>query len=77
MSVETMKAAKKIAIQNKLTRAYQYDMYYRDYDGKVEVLGLVDDPTLNMNDFVGREMLYPKKWVTLQVLNADMEVNFG
>jgi len=27
-----------------------------------------------MKDFVGREMLFPRKWVTLRVLDADVKV---
>jgi hypothetical protein len=27
-----------------------------------------------MNDFRGREMLFPKRWITLAVLDADTQV---
>jgi len=74
MSVESMKLAKKLAAQNKLTRAYQYDLFYREFDNMVELVGLIDDPTQSMNDFQGREMLFPKKWVTLQVIDSKYEV---
>ncbi len=67
--------AKKIATENNLTKAYKYDLVLRDYDNKVELIGLVDDPTYDMKDFVGREMLFPRKWVTLDVLETDMEVS--
>ena len=67
--------AKKIASDNNLPKAYKYDLVLRDYDNKVELIGLVDDPTYDMKDFVGREMLFPRKWVTLDVLESDMEVN--
>jgi hypothetical protein len=66
--------AKKIAFTQKSVKAYKYDLYYRDFDNVVELLALVDDPNYNMKDFEGREMLFPKKWVTLTLLDPDMEV---
>lgn len=63
--------AKNIAISKKLHRALKYDLYLREYDNKVEVLGLVDDPTLNVSDFKGKESMFPKKWVTLDVLSVN------
>lgn len=63
--------AKKIAISKKLARAFKYDLHVRDYDGNVEVVGLIDDPTLSLNDFKGREAMFPKKWVTLDVLTMN------
>jgi hypothetical protein len=67
--------AKKLAIEYKLPRADKYDLSLREYDNMVEVIGLVQDPTQNMNDFRGREMLFPKRWVTIGVLPAETEVN--
>ncbi len=66
--------AKKIA-NDKNLKAYKYDLTLREFDNKVELIGLVDDPTYDMKDFVGREMLFPRKWVTLDVLESDMEVS--
>jgi hypothetical protein len=66
--------AKKIAEQENLAVAIKYDLVYRDYDKMVELIGLVDDPTYNKDDFRGREMLFPKKWVTLSVLDLSYEV---
>jgi hypothetical protein len=63
--------AKKMAVEHKLPRADKYDLYLREFDNKVELIGLVQDPTLNMNDFRGREMLFPKRWVTLAVYDAE------
>ena len=40
----------------------------------VEVIGWVQDPNYNMSDFQGREMLFPKRWLTLGVLPASTEV---
>jgi len=67
--------SKKIAADKNAPKAYKYDLFLRDFDNKVELLGLVDDPTYDMKEFVGREMLYPRKWVTLNVLDADMKVS--
>ena len=67
--------AKKIAIENRFPKADRYDLYLREYDNQVEVLGWVQDPTANMNDYRGREMLFPKRWITIGVLPAETEVN--
>ena len=69
------KVAKQLAEANsKLPKAYKYDLVLRDFDNKVELIGLVDDPTYDIADFRGREMLFPKKWVTLDVLETSMRV---
>jgi hypothetical protein len=70
-SISISSVAKSIAVSKKLTRAFKYDLYLREYDGLVEVLGLVDDPTLSMSEFKGREAMFPKKWVTLDVLKQS------
>ena len=67
--------AKKIATEKNLPKASKYDLFLRDFDDKVELIGMVDDPTYDMKDFVGREMLFPRKWVTLDVLETNMKVN--
>ena len=69
------KVAKQLAEANsKLPKAYKYDLVLRDFDNKVELIGLVDDPTYDIADFVGREMLFPKKWVTLDVYEPSTKV---
>jgi hypothetical protein len=72
--MNTQEIAKKLAIENSLPRAEKYDMVLRDYDNMVEVIGLVPDPTYDMKQFEGREMLFPKRWVTLGVFSAETEV---
>lgn len=67
--------AKKLAVEFKLPRADRYDLFLREFDNMVEVLGWVQDPTADMNDYRGREMLFPKRWVTIGVLPAEMRVN--
>jgi hypothetical protein len=69
------KIAKKVAESLGSVKAYSYDLFYRDYDGMVELVGLVDDPTYDIKDFQGREMLFPKKWVTIEVLDSNYEVS--
>jgi hypothetical protein len=66
--------AKRLAVENKLPKAEKYDLAYRDFDDMVEVIGWMQDPTLSMNDFQGREMLFPKRWVTIGVLSSETEV---
>ena len=69
------KVAKQLAEANsKLPKAYKYDLVMRDFDDKVELVGLVDDPTYDISDFRGREMLFPKKWVTLDVFEPSTKV---
>jgi hypothetical protein len=41
----------------------------------VEILGWVQDPSADMNDYRGREMLFPKRWVTIGVVPAETKVN--
>lgn len=65
---------KLLSDNSKLTKAYKYDLFYREYDDMVELIGLVDDPTYDMKDFVGREMLFPKRWLTLDVYDSKMEI---
>ena len=66
--------AKKVATDYKMPKAEKYDMVLRDYDDMVEIIGYVQDPTLSMSDFEGREMLFPKRWVTIGVLDGNMRV---
>jgi hypothetical protein len=66
--------AKKLAVEHKLPRAEKYDLAYREFDDMVEVIGWMQDPTYDMNDFQGREMLFPKRWVTIGVLPSDTQV---
>ena len=66
--------AKKLATQHNMIAAEKYDLVYRDYDDMVEVIGWVQDPNYDMSDFQGREMLFPKRWLTLGVLPASTQV---
>jgi hypothetical protein len=70
----TQELAKKIAVDNNLIKADKYDLSLREFDNKVELIGLVQDPNYDMKDFEGREMLFPKRWVTLGVFDFDMKV---
>lgn len=71
----TQEIAKKLAVEYKMPRAERYDLFLRDFDNKVEVLGYVQDPNYNMRDFEGKEMLFPKRWVTIGVVDAEIRVN--
>ena len=66
--------AKRVAIEYRLPRADRYDLYLRQYDNMVEVLGWMQDPSADMNDYRGREMLVPKRWITIGVLPAGERI---
>lgn len=72
--MNTQEIAKKLAVENKLPRADKYDLYLREFDNMVEVVGFVQDPNYDMKDFVGKEMLFPKRWLTIGVFDAEMVV---
>lgn len=65
---------RKLVEQSNVPKADRYDLVLRDYDNSVELIGFVADPTQDMRDFVGREMLFPKRWLTLAVFPQDMVV---
>ena len=73
--MNTREIAKRLAVEYKLPRAEKYDLAYRAFDDMVEVIGWMQDPTYNMNDFQGREMLFPKRWITIGVLSSDTQVS--
>ena len=66
--------AKKLAVEYKMPKAERYSLALRSFDGMVEVIGFMQDPNYNMADFEGREMLFPKRWVTIGVLPEETEV---
>jgi len=67
--------AKKLAVEYKMPKAEKYSLALREFDKMVEVLGFVQDPNYNMADFEGREMLFPKRWVTIGVLPEETTIN--
>jgi hypothetical protein len=73
--MNTREIAKKLAIEHKMPRAERYDLFLREFDNMVEVVGWMQDPTKDMKDFQGREMLFPKRWVTIGVLPAETSVS--
>ena len=72
--INISKVAENLVEKYNLIRAQRYDLVLREYDGMVELIGLVDDPTLDIRDFQNREMLFPKRWVTLAVLDSETQV---
>lgn len=74
-SMNIRELAKKMAFTHSLPRAEKYDLVLRDYDNMVELIGLIPDPTYEMKDFEGREMLFPRRWVTLAVFPESTKVN--
>lgn len=71
--MKIQEVAKKLASQHNL-KAEKFDLFLRDFDNTVELIGLVPDPNYDMKDFVGREMLFPKRWVTLKTFDAETVV---
>ncbi len=61
--------AKELAEKYNLHKADYYDLVERTYDGLYELIGRVPDPTYDMKDFIGREMLFPMRYLTLAVLD--------
>ncbi len=74
-SMNVRELAKRMAVENRLPRAEKYDLVLREFDNMVELVGFVQDPNYEMKEFEGREMLFPKRWVTLGVFPADMKVS--
>jgi hypothetical protein len=72
--MNTSEIAQKIARQKKLIAAEKYDLSYREFDDKIELIGYIPDPNYDMNHFQGREMLFPKRWVTIDVLNYNTPI---
>jgi hypothetical protein len=67
--------AKSLAVKYRMPRADRYDLFLREFDNKVEVIGWMQDPSADMREYEGREMLFPKRWITIGVLDANTPVN--
>ena len=72
--MNTREIAKKLATEYRMPRAERYDLYLREFDNMVEVLGWMQDPSADMREYEGREMLFPKRWVTIGVLSPETKV---
>lgn len=72
--MNTRELAKRLAVEYKMPRADRYDLFLREFDNMVEVVGWVQDPNSNIRDFQGRELLFPKRWMTIGVLPAETQV---
>jgi hypothetical protein len=66
--MNTVDLAFRFAKNQKLKPAQKYDAVQREYDELYEVIALIADPTYSIEDFEGREMLFPKRWCTLAVV---------
>ena len=71
--MEIQEIAKVLVKRDNLYQAEKYDFADRG-DGEIELIGYVPDPTLDIRDFDRREMLFPKRWLTLGVLPASTQV---
>jgi len=74
-NMNTREIAKSLAVKYRMPRADRYDLFLREFDNKVEVIGWMQDPSADMREYEGREMLFPKRWVTIGVLDADTRVS--
>jgi hypothetical protein len=74
MTMNIRDIAKRLAVEHRLPRAERYDLFLREFDKQVEVVGWMQDPTVDMKNFEGREMLFPKRWVTIGVFDESMEI---
>lgn len=72
--MNTRELAKRLAVEHRMPRADRYDLFLRDFDNTVEVVGYVSDPNCDMREFQGRELLFPKRWVTIGTLPAETKV---
>jgi len=68
------KAGEYLVKKYKLISAQKYDFYRREYDNLIELIGLVDDPNFDPKDFESREMLFPKRWLTLGVFDESERI---
>jgi hypothetical protein len=74
-NMNTREIAKSLAVKYRMPRADRYDLFLREFDNKVEVIGWMQDPSADMREYEGREMLFPKRWITIGVLDADTRVS--
>lgn len=67
INIESLKASLIEDAKNKYSGYNITDtaIFYRNFDNTFEILGLISDPTIDPKDFHGREILFPKRWVTL------------
>ena len=57
-----------------MPHADRYELFLREFDNKVEVVGWMQDPTIDDRVFENREMLIPKRWVTIGVIDAEERI---
>lgn len=62
-----------------MTNFIQTELKQRELDGKWVLWGYVPDPNENISDeiWLGREMLFPYRWVPLQVYDYMLEIDNG
>lgn len=81
MNVDMRKIAEQIAEKYAFIakhNVYDYDFDVREYDGMIELLCLVEDPTLTKTDknyILENNIPMPKRWLTAAVLHPEEQVN--
>ena len=65
---------RKVVNDYRMPHADRYELFLREFDNKVEVVGWMKDPTIDDRVFENREMLIPKRWVTIGVIDAEERI---
>jgi hypothetical protein len=65
---------RKVVNDYRMPHADRYELFLREFDNKVEVVGWMQDPTIDDRVFENREMLIPKRWVTIGVIDAEERI---
>ena len=65
---------RKVVNDYRMPHADRYELFLRVFDNKVEVVGWMQDPTIDDRVFENREMLIPKRWVTIGVIDAEERI---
>ena len=65
---------RKVVNEYRMPHADRYELFLREFDNKVEVVGWMQDPTIDDRVFENREMLIPKRWVTIGVIDAEERI---
>lgn len=71
MTVEEL--AKKIAIKFNMPKAEKYNIVERDFDGMLEIIGYMEDPSYDLSDLGKNHRWTPKSWLTIGVVSPYAE----
>ena len=66
--------AQKIAEHFKFTKAEKYDAVYREFDGSWEIIGYVEDPNCDPNEYKKEGVSVPTCWFTVGIVPATTRI---